>query len=107
MLADRHSKRITKDVSKFGWLVYLRQPEKSDRRSLIKPQAQNFCGLIQTRNSLATSLKKLIARENLEVESAENDNVSWNPTLPPPLDRERVCSWCPYLFTCGLFRGEK
>ncbi|VDO08499.1 unnamed protein product, partial [Rodentolepis nana] len=106
MLSDRHSDRF-QDVAKHGWLVYLRQPDRRQmgQSDLVKPQASSFRGLIQTRNRIAASLKRLIALDDLIPEEGK-ENAKWSPQLPSPLDRERVCSWCPYLLTCGLFRGE-
>ncbi|KAM7539934.1 hypothetical protein Aperf_G00000025032 [Anoplocephala perfoliata] len=105
MLSDRYSDRRP-DVAREGWLVYLRQPDcHSCQSGLIKPQAASFRGLIQTRNRLAASLKRLIALEDLVLGGGKVD-VKWNPRLPSPLDRERICSRCPYLLTCGLFRSE-
>nr|CDS26055.1 dna2 helicase [Hymenolepis microstoma] len=106
MLSDRHSDHF-QDVAKHGWLVYLRQPDQrqTGRSDLVKPQASSFRGLIQARNRLAASLKRLIALDDLIPEEGK-ESAKWRPQLPSPLDRERVCSWCPYLLTCGLFRGE-
>ncbi|KAM3185909.1 hypothetical protein ACTXT7_005434 [Hymenolepis weldensis] len=106
MLSDRHSDRL-QGVAKQGWLVYLRQPSQyqTGQSGLIKPQASSFRGLIQTRNRLAASLKRLLSLDGLTYEVRKGD-AKWTPQLPSPLDRERVCSWCPYLLTCGLFRGE-
>nr|CDS15042.1 dna2 helicase [Echinococcus granulosus] len=103
MLADRHADRIV-NVANYGWLVYLRHMDQSDLSGLVKPQANSFRGLLQTRNYLAASLRHLTSREGLMVEGEETK--LWELPLPPPLDRERLCSWCPYFFTCGLLRGQ-
>ncbi|KAL5112224.1 DNA replication ATP-dependent helicase/nuclease DNA2 [Taenia crassiceps] len=103
MLSDRHADRID-NVANYGWLVYLRQMDQSDVSGLVKPQANSFRGLIQTRNHLAASLRNLTSREALVTEGEEAK--VWEVSLPHPLDKERICSWCPYLFTCVMLRGS-
>ncbi len=106
MLADRYegtgAMTANSDVSKYGWLVYLRESDKNGR-GVIKPNATSFRGLIQSRNLLAASLKRLIDLEDL----SEGDGGDWIPSLPAPIDRERMCSRCPHILTCGIFRGER
>ncbi|VDM23211.1 unnamed protein product [Hydatigera taeniaeformis] len=104
MLADRHANRVT-NVANYGWLVYLRQTDQSYPSDLVKPQASSFRGLIQTRNHLAASLRRLAFPE--ESIGGVEEGKTWELPLPPPLYRQRICSWCPYLFACEILRGHR
>lgn len=104
MLMDRHENRLNKTqeiVGDFGWLVYLREVLGQVRAppDFVQPRATNFRGLLQARNEIAIALDRLTDSDNLAPA-----NPTWLPSLPTPVDRERICSRCSHLAVCGLFR---
>lgn len=118
MLADRYDEVgpavFNWAVSRYGWLVYLMQEAGSggsgSRSSgIVKPLASSFRGLVQSRNYLAASLQRLISVEGVVArkEAVEMNDLVWNPGLPPPIDRARICSRCPHALTCSLFRDPR
>ncbi|VDN17415.1 unnamed protein product [Dibothriocephalus latus] len=98
MLADRYGdqQNTANDVGNCGWLVYLREPADRQGRTIVRPSAPSFRGLIQTRNRLAEAIQQVVSLEKLR-------SSTWRPPLPPNIGQMRICSTCPQQLACGLF----